>query len=391
MGALQAFAPLSIDMYLPSMPLLERVFGASTAEVTATLITFFLGYALGQSLYGPITDRFGRKPPLYFSLLLFFISSALCALAPSIHSLAVIRLFQALGACGGAVMSRAMVRDLFPPEDLRRIFSMLILVLGVSPLLAPLLGGYLLLWFGWKSIFWTQASLALVTLAAVHFRLPESLAPGAARPLDAHLIVSTYKQLLCDRTFVGASLVCGFSSAGMFAYIASAPFVFINLYKISPQRFGWLFGAIALGLITASQVNGRVSYRMPLTKVLRNANLVQLAAGIPLLAAAVTGRGGPIGVFLPVFVYMCATGYVFPNGTAIAMTHHGKIAGTASALLGTNQFTIAAISTTVLALIATSSALPMAIVIAACGLAATLVNVVTLRSPVPVPVHRTAL
>jgi len=379
MGALQAFAPLSIDMYLPSMPLLERVFGATTAEVQVTLITFFVGYALGQSLYGPVTDRFGRKPPLYFSLLLFLVSSALCALAPSIQALAVIRLFQALGACGGAVMSRAMVRDLFPPEDLRRIFSLLILVLGVSPLAAPLIGGYLLLWFGWKSIFWTQALLAAAALVGVYFRLPESLAPDAVRPLQARLIFSTYAQLLGDRTFLGASLVCGFSSAGMFAYIASAPFVFINLYKVSPQTFGLLFGAIALGLIIASQVNGRMSYRVPLARVLRNANLVQLAAGVPLLAAALTGRGGPIGVFFPVFVYMCAAGFVFPNGSTIAMMHNPKIAGTASALLGTNQFIIAAISTTVLAVIETSSALPMAIVIAGCGLSAALINFLTLR------------
>lgn len=379
MGALQAFAPLSIDMYLPSMPLLERVFGATTAEVQATLITFFLGYAFGQSLYGPVTDRFGRKPPLYFSLVLFLGSSVVCALAPSIRILAVVRLLQALGACGGAVMSRAMVRDLFPPEELRRIFSMLVLVLGVSPLAAPVIGGYLLIWFGWKSIFWTQASLGAVALAGVYFRLPESLAPGAARPLNASLILSTYGRLLRDRTFVGASLVCGFSSAGMFAYIASAPFVFINLYRVPPQRFGLLFGAIALGLIGASQVNGRMSYQMPLTKVLRNANMVQLAAGVPLFAAALTGHGGPFAVFLPVFVYMCAAGFVFPNGSTIAMMHNPKIAGTASALLGTNQFLIAAISTTVLAVIETSSALPMAIVIACCGLAATMVNLLALN------------
>jgi MFS transporter, DHA1 family, multidrug resistance protein len=384
MGALQAFAPLSIDMYLPSMPLLEGVFHASTAQVQTTLITFFLGYALGQALYGPLTDRFGRKPPLYVSLLLFIAASLLCALAPSIQSLAVLRLFQALGACGGAVMSRAMVRDLFPPEDLRRIFSMLVLVLGVSPLAAPLVGGYLLVWFGWKAIFFFQASLGAAALAGVYFRLSESLAPGAARPLHARLILSSYGQLFRDPVFVGASLVCGFSSAGMFAYIASAPFVFINLYKVPPQRFGLLFGAIALGLIAASQVNGRLSYRMPLTKVLRNANLVQLAAGVPLLAAALTGFGGPFAVFVPVFIYMCATGFVFPNGSTIAMMHHPQIAGTASALLGTNQFIIAAASTTVLAVIATSSALPMAIVIAGCGVAATLLNFLTLRAPAPV-------
>jgi DHA1 family bicyclomycin/chloramphenicol resistance-like MFS transporter len=378
MGALQAFAPLSIDMYLPSLPLLERVFSASTAAVQGTLATFFIGYALGQSLYGPVADRFGRKPPLYFSLLLFVVSSAACAMASSIPLLATFRLLQAIGACGGAVMSRAMARDLFPPEELRRVFSMLMLVMGVSPVAAPLIGGYLLLWFGWSSIFWTQALLGAACLVGIHFRLPESLAPGDARPLRWDHIRSTYGQLLRDRTFLGASLTCGFSAAGMFAYIASAPFVFINLYNVPPQRFGWLFGAIAAGVITASQVNGRMLRGVPLGRVLRTANLVQLAAGFLLLGAALTGIGGLIGIFVPVFVYVSSCGFVFPNGSAIAMMRHGKIAGTASALLGTNQFTIAAIATIALGIIESSTALPMAIVIAGCGVASTLLNFLTL-------------
>src|SRR5580658_258467 len=209
MGALQAFAPLSIDMYLPSMPLLEKVFNATTAQVQITLVTFLLGFALGQSLYGPVTDRFGRKPPLYVSLALFVISSAACALSRSVNALAVFRLLQAIGACGGAVVSRAMVRDLFPPIDLRRIFSMLVLVLGVSPLIAPFIGGYLLVWFGWQSIFLTQALLGAATLLAMHFRLAESLAPENARPLRMDHVIGTYLHLLRDRTFLGASLVCG--------------------------------------------------------------------------------------------------------------------------------------------------------------------------------------
>lgn len=384
MGVLQAFAPLSIDMYLPSMPLLKKVFSATTAQVQITLVTFLLGFALGQSVYGPVTDRFGRKPPLYISLALFVVSSAACALTTSINTLAFFRLLQAIGACGGAVVSRAMVRDLFPPIELRKIFSMLVLVLGVSPLISPFIGGYLLVWFGWKSIFFTQAALGAVTLVAMHFRLDESLAPENVRPLHMDHVISSYTYLLRDRTFLGASLVCGFSSAGMFAYIASAPFVFINIYKLPPQQFGWLFGVIAAGLIAASQVNGRMSHKIPLWKVLRVANIVQLVSGFAVLAIASTGFGGLIGIFAPVFVYMCATGFVFPNGSAIAMMRHGNMAGTASALLGTNQFVIAAVTTIVLGVIDNSSAMPMAIVIAGCGLAATALNFVSLGSKLDV-------
>jgi DHA1 family bicyclomycin/chloramphenicol resistance-like MFS transporter len=380
MGVLQAFAPLSIDMYLPSMPLLEKVFSATTAQVQITLVTFLLGFALGQALYGPITDRFGRKPPLYVSLTLFVLSSVACAVSKSVNELSFFRLLQAIGACGGAVVSRAMVRDLFPPIELRKIFSMLVLVLGVSPLISPFIGGYLLVWFGWKSIFFTQASLGVLMLIAMHFRLQESLSPENVHPLHMNHVIATYTQLLRDRTFVGASLVCGFSSAGMFAYIASAPFVFINIYKLPPQQFGWLFGIIAAGLIGASQVNGRMSHNIALWKVLRVANVVQLIAGFAVLATAATGFGGMTGIFAPVFVYMCATGFVFPNGSAIAMTRHGNMAGTASALLGTNQFVIAAATTIVLGFIDNSSAMPMAIVIAGCGLAATGLNILTLGS-----------
>jgi DHA1 family bicyclomycin/chloramphenicol resistance-like MFS transporter len=371
-------------MYLPSMPLLEKVFNATTAQVQVTLVTFLLGFALGQSGYGPLTDRFGRKPPLYFSLALFVFSSLACAFSTSVTALAVFRLLQAIGACGGAVVSRAMVRDLFPPVDLRRIFSMLVLVLGVSPLISPFIGGYLLVWFGWKSIFVTQASLGAVTLVAMHFRLAESLAPENVHPLHMDHVIATYLHLLRDRTFLGASLVCGFSSAGMFAYIASAPFVFINLYKLPPQRFGWLFGFIAAGMIGASQVNGRMSHKIALWRVLRVANLVQLGSGFAVLATAATGFGGMIGIFAPVFVYMCATGFVFPNGNAIAMIRHGNMAGTASALLGTNQFVIAAATTIVLGAIDNSSAMPMAIVIAGCGVAATALNYWTLGAKLDV-------
>ena len=223
LGALQAFAPLSIDMYLPAMPVMETVFHTSAAAVQMTMVTFLAGYAIGQSLYGPFTDRFGRKPPLYASLVLFILSSAACAIAPTIPLISTFRVLQAIGACGGSVMSRAMVRDLFPSDQLRRIFSMLVLVLGVSPVIAPLFGSYLLVWFGWKAAFVAQATLGAACLMGMHFRLPESLGHDARLPLRWDVISSAYTRLLRDRTFLGASVVCGFSSAGTFAYITSAP------------------------------------------------------------------------------------------------------------------------------------------------------------------------
>jgi DHA1 family bicyclomycin/chloramphenicol resistance-like MFS transporter len=377
LGLLQALAPVSIDMYLPAMPQLETVFHVSAAAVESTMVTFLAGFAVGQLLYGPLTDRFGRKPPLYFSLVLFTLASAACAFSPDITTMSALRLFQAIGACGGSVIARAMVRDVFPPSELRRVFSMLVLVLGVSPILAPLLGSYLLLWFGWRSAFLAQATIGALLFVGMHFRLRESLSQNAQRPLDLRSIMGAYGRLFQDRTFLGASAVCGFSSAGAFAYIASAPFVFMSFYKVPTEQFGWLFGSVAAGMVGAAQINGRMPQRIPLWRILRVANLVQLAVAILLAVAVWTGMGGLPVIYFAIFVYIAAQGFVFPNGSTIAMTRHATMAGTASALLGTNQFVIAAFATAFLGSVA-NPAVPMAVVILVCAAISTALNYLTL-------------
>ena len=379
LGMLQAVPPLSIDMYLPALPVMETVFQATAHAVEVTMVTFLFGFALGQTLYGPITDRFGRKPPLYVSLALFVVSSVACAYSPSISVMSFFRLTQALGACGGAVIARAIVRDIFPAERLRRVFSMLILVLGVSPVIAPLFGSYLLLWFGWRAPFLGQAVLGTLCLLGMHFRLNESLAKEARRPLDWSAIRSAYSELFRDRAFVGASLVCGFSAAGTFAYIASAPFVFIVLYKVPTEHFGWLFGTIACGMIAASQINGRLPHNMPISKILRVANIVQLCSAMFLLAAVLSGFGGLAAVYGGIFFYVAGQGFIIPNGSTIAMMRHGRIAGSASAMLGTNQFLVPAITTTLLGYVE-NPAVPMAFVIAGAAVCSVATNFLTLGS-----------
>jgi DHA1 family bicyclomycin/chloramphenicol resistance-like MFS transporter len=384
LGALQAFAPLSIDMYLPSLPTLETVFHSTPAAVQSTMVTYFIGFALGQTLYGPLTDRFGRKPPIYAGIVVFVLSCVGSAFAPSIAVMAIFRLFQAVGACSGGVISRAMVRDMFEPQELRKIFSILILVLGVSPMVAPILGSYLLEWFSWRAIFLAQAALGTACLVAMFFRLPESMKPGTQIPLRFDTVVGNYRRLFEDRTFIGASLVCGFSSSGMFAYIATSPFVFQNLYHMAPRTFSWIFALNAMGYVGAAQVNGRLRH-VPIWRVLRVAAMVQLFAGVLLLGVVLmrlggTGIAGAVALIVPIFLYLCAAGFVFPSGSAIAMTRHPQIAGSASALLGTLQFIVAAISTTLLGYIELKSALPMGVVMAGCGLCATLLNLTVLGS-----------
>ena len=370
LGALIASAPMSIDMYLPALPTLETVFAASAAEVQLTLASFFLGFAVGQGIYGPLADRFGRKPPLYAGLALYAAASAACALAPSVGVLTGLRLVQALGACAGGVTSRAMVRDLFPPQDAARVFSMLMLVMGVAPILAPLVGGYVLGWLGWSAIFWIQAAFGVAVLAAVIFKLPETHRRDSSRSLRPGAILTVYARLLVERRFLGCALAGGISIAGMFAYIAGSPFVFIQLHRLPADQYGWLFGANALGFIAMAQVNARVLRRWSADQVVRAAALVQAASGLLLLAAAASGIGGLAGLAAPLFVYISCIAFILPNTTALAMAPHGQIAGAASALLGMLQFGLAAVVAALVGAIHDGSAVPMAGLIALCSVVA---------------------
>ena len=374
LGALVAFAPMAVDMYLPSFPALEAGFAATADQVQRTLATFFVGFAFGQALYGPVADRFGRKPPLYFGLALFAVTSAGCALATSIDALIALRFLEALGACAGMVIARAMVRDLFDPRDAARIFSSLMLVTGLAPMLAPLVGGYVLIWFGWRAVFWVLTAFGVLALVAVHFRLPESHPADASRPLALGRILTDYGRFLADRRFMGFALSGGIAMAGMFAYITGSPFVFIGLFGVPAEAYGWLFGLNALGLVAGAQINGRVLRAGDSERTLRIANMVQAVAGIVLVIAGTTGWGGLLGIVVPLLVYVGSLGFTMPNATALAMAPHGRAAGMASALIGTLQFSLAAVAALVVGAIHDGTAVPMTGTIAACGIGAFLTN-----------------
>jgi DHA1 family bicyclomycin/chloramphenicol resistance-like MFS transporter len=265
-----------------------------------------------------------------------------------------------------------MVRDLFPPQDAARVFSMLMLVMGVAPILAPLAGGYLLTWLGWSAIFWVQAAFGLAILLAVALKLPETHRRDASRSLAPSVILTVYGRLIAERRFLGCALAGGISIAGMFAYIAGSPFVFIQLHGLPADQYGWLFGANALGFIVMAQVNARVLRRWSADAVVRAAGLVQLGAGLLLLAAAATGIGGLAGLVVPLFVYIACIAFILPNTTALAMAPHGQIAGAASALLGMLQFGLAAVVATLVGAIHDGTAVPMAGLIALCSVLAPL-------------------
>ena len=369
LSALVAFAPMSIDMYLPALPALERFFATDTASVQHTLASFFLGLTVGQLLYGPIADRYGRKPPLYFGLTLYVVASAACALAPTIGSLIGLRFLQALSGCAGMVVARAVVRDLYDRQESARVFSVLLMVMGIAPIVAPLAGGYLLTWFGWRSIFWVLALFGVACLVAVKTGLPETIPRDQPRiPLSKAM--GNYAALLADRRYLGYALSGGFGQAGMFAYISGSPFVIIDLYGVPAHYFGWLFGLNATGIVAFTQLNRRLLLRYDSDRVLDFGNLAGFLMCILLLVMAWTNAAGLIGILVPLFFVVSLRGLTFPNASAGAMAPFPEKAGSASALLGSVQFAIAAATSAAVGIFHNGTAVPMAAVVGTCGLLA---------------------
>lgn len=365
---------MSIDMYLPGLPAIAAEFGVETAAAQFTLASFFIGLAFGQAIHGPLADRYGRKPPLYIGLTLYVAASIGCALAADLTTLIVLRFLQAVGGCAGIVIARAIVRDCCDAHTSARVFSLLMLIMGLAPILAPFIGGWILWFAGWRAIFAVLALFGLGCLFAVWRYLQETRPVDTIGSASVGAALRVYGELLRDRHFIGYVLTGGLAHAGMFAYITGSPHVFIEVYGVSAQHFGWLFGLNALGLITSSQINRRLLTRYSTDALLRRANRATVLLGLGLLVVAVSGWGGLPMLLVPLFGYSVSLGFTAPNAMANALAHQGTRAGSASALLGALQFGIATLSSTLVGLMGGGSAVPMATVIASCGLLAYLAH-----------------
>jgi DHA1 family bicyclomycin/chloramphenicol resistance-like MFS transporter len=370
LGALTAMGPLAIDMYLPALPGIARELGVPTAAVQASLASYFVGISAGQALYGPLSDRLGRKPALSIGLSIFVAASLGCAFTTSVTQLVVFRFMQALGGCAPLVVPRAVVRDYFDGREAVRMLSMLILVMGLAPIVAPFVGGQLLVHFGWRSVFLVLAGYGLVWLALAAWLLPESLRPEHRRRESMAAIASTYLRILRDRDYLGWVLSGGLVFSGLLAYISASSFVFIELFHVSPERFGLYFGANAIGLMIASQINRYLASRVHPEVIVRAVLPIAVLAGMTLLVDAYTGFGGFAGILVPLFCFIFCHGFTAPNTTALAMSPYGAAAGSASALMGTLQFVLGAATGSLVSALGDGTALPFAAVIAGCGLAA---------------------
>ncbi len=368
LGTLTAIGPLSIDMYLPGFPAIEAEFSA-LGLAPATLAAFFAGLAVGQMVQGALADRYGRRAPLLAGLGLYTAASVGCALAPDITTLSVFRALAAFGGSAGMVIPRAMVRDLAQGVDAARLMSRLMLVMGAAPILAPSLGALLLDRTGWRGMFWLLAAYGLSAMAAIVWKLPETLPPPQRRRAGLRAVTQTYVSLLHDRYFLAPALTSGLGLGGMFASIAATPAIFIGHFHMPPDMFAVVFGLNASGFIVASQINSLLLRRYHLGHVLSRALVALGLAALILLGMSLWNP--PSGWWLqpPLMLCMATLGCVVPNATVEALARHGARAGSASALMGTLQFLLGACFGLAATLLADGTPMPLAglILVSAAG------------------------
>ncbi|MFF5299899.1 multidrug effflux MFS transporter [Streptomyces sp. NPDC013161] len=365
LGGLTATPPLSMDMYLPALPAVTHSLHAPAATVQLTLTACLAGMALGQLAVGPMSDKWGRRRPLLTGLAVYVVATALCAIAPNVESLVAFRLVQGLAGAAGIVIARAVVRDLYDGVAMARFFSSLMLVSGVAPIVAPLVGGQILRVTDWRGVFVVLTFVGMALAVLVWTRLPETLAPADRHAGGTAEALRGMRALLADLPFTGYMLTGGFSFAALFAYISASPFVVQEIYGATPQTFSLLFGVNSVGLVAVGQINGKLLVgRVSMDKVLGAglAVVVLAATALLLMATGAFGEVGLVPVAAALFVLMSAMGVTLPNAQTLALMRTRHSAGSASALLGTSSFLIGAVASPLVGIAGEHTAVPMAVV-----------------------------
>jgi DHA1 family bicyclomycin/chloramphenicol resistance-like MFS transporter len=388
LSVLMGFASISTDLYLPAMPAMGRTLHADAGAIELTVSGYLIGFSLGQLLWGPISDRYGRRGPVAIGLVLFIIGSAGCALSASAPALVGWRVVQAVGACAGVTLGRAMVRDLYEGDYAARMLSTLLTVMAIAPLLGPSLGGQILALAGWRAIFWTLVGIGTMTLGAL-FVLPETLPPTRRNREPLGRAVAAYAMLLRHRQLMLYAGASGFFYGGMFAYIAGSPFAFISFYHVSPSLYGMLFGAGIIGIMAANLINARFVTRVGIAVLLRSGTTGAALAAILLAIDARTGWGGLAGLALPLFVFIGVTGFIVANSIAGVLGFFPARAGAASALVGAMQYGMGIAGSALVGAFADGTPWPMGWVIALSGIGSALCAWALIPPP-PIPQPATA-
>jgi DHA1 family bicyclomycin/chloramphenicol resistance-like MFS transporter len=364
LGTLTALSPFSIDMYLPAFQDIAKSLHTTTSKVDLSLSSFFIGLAVGQLIYGPLMDRFGRKRPLYFGLSFYIIASVGCFLSSSVEMLIAVRVLQAIGSCAAGVASIAMVRDLFLVKDNAKVFALLFLVLGASPLIAPTAGSYLADAFGWQSVFVVLLCIAVLILLAVIFTLPESYKPDATYSLKPGPIINNFLQVIRNPQFYTYAIAGSIAFCGLFAYVAGSPLVFMDVFDLSKKEYGWVFAGLSVGFIGSNQLNSLLIRYFKSEQVVKAALTAQVVIGIVFLIGAINSWYSLGGTIAMIFMVLCCVGLTNPNTAALSMAPFSKNAGVASALLGTMQLGLGAAASFGVSIFSSHSATPMAAIMA---------------------------
>ena len=369
LAALSAIGPLTTDMYLPSLPDIARQLSASTAQAQFTISAYLIGFAVGQIFYGPVSDRHGRKPVLIAAIALYCIASLACALSTSIDMLIVARAFQALGGCGGIVLTRAIVRDIYSGARAGRELSLIASVMALAPVLAPIAGGILQTGFGWRAVFFTLVAAGVAGAGIVWAVLPETLNIRATEPVSLSSMFRSYRVVARNPAYLAYLGITSASYAGLFVWISGAAFVLQDLYGLAPFDFGLAFALGSLGYMTGSALAARMVVKLGIDGVLGIGGVACAAGGLGMVAAVAFGLTSSLSLVLPVAVYLAGLGMVLPQGIAGAMTPFPERAGAASSLFGFVQQSVAALGGTIVGALLGQSAWPLAAGVAAMGCA----------------------
>jgi DHA1 family bicyclomycin/chloramphenicol resistance-like MFS transporter len=373
LGSLMTVSPFSIDMYLPAFSQIAKDLGSTQAKIALSISSYFLGLALGQLFYGPLLDRYGRKRPLYFGLVVYIVSCILCIQSKTLEMLVVVRFIQALGGGVALVAAIAMVRDFFPVDESAKIFSLLMLMLGLSPLLAPTIGGYVATWLGWHWVFILLAIIVSLILALIFLFLPEGHEPDPEVSLKARNILGSFFSILRNRSFFSYTFAGAFSFAPIFVYVAGSPIIFMGIFHVSPEMYGGIFALIAVGFIGSNQINIFLLRKFTPAQIFRTALLCQFLISIVFLFGAWRGWFGLQMTIVLFFVSLSFVGLTYPNASALALAPFSSNAGTASAMITFLQIGISALVSSCVGLLNPDNAVPIVAMMACASLVAVLI------------------
>ncbi|HEV9038314.1 MAG TPA: multidrug effflux MFS transporter [Puia sp.] len=373
LGLLTTIGPFSIDMYLPGFDDIARSLGTTPARVALSLSSYFIGISLGQLIYGPLLDRYGRKRPLYAGLAVYVVATFVCMQAKDIDTLIALRFIQAVGSCAAQVAAMAMVRDLFGAKESARVFSLLLLVIGLSPMIAPTVGSYVVVSYGWRTVFLILAILTMIITALTVFFLPESYSPDKDFSLKPVAIIKNFLTVLRIRQFMIYVLVESFAFAGLFAYVSGSPILFMNIFHVDKRTYGWIFAFLSVAFIGLSQFNVILLKRFSGEKIIRVALTGQVIVSLTFMAGAAAGWYGLGLTIFFLFLFLAFMGFTYPNAAALALAPFDKNAGTASSLLGMLQLGVGALASIAVSAFMKGTSFPMAAIIAVSSVIALLI------------------